>query len=72
MAVARSGSITRASEGLRLSQPAVSAQIKALEETLGLELFQRTARGMRLTGHPRSRMDASPWQFGGRPTTTRG
>lgn len=53
VAVARSGSITRASEGLRLSQPAVSAQIKALEETLGLQLFQRTARGMRLTDQGR-------------------
>lgn len=47
--VARSGTITRASEVLHLSQPAVSAQIKALEDTLGLALFERTARGMALT-----------------------
>ncbi len=47
--VAREGSITRASEQLHLSQPAVSAHVKALEETLGLALFDRTARGMRLT-----------------------
>ncbi|MDB4937225.1 MAG: hypothetical protein JWP87_4197 [Labilithrix sp.] len=47
--VAREGSITRASERLGLSQPAVSAQIKAIEDTLGLALFERTARGMSLT-----------------------
>jgi DNA-binding transcriptional LysR family regulator len=47
--VAHEGSITRASERLYLSQPAVSAHIKALEETLGLALFERTSRGMSLT-----------------------
>ncbi|MDX5593260.1 LysR family transcriptional regulator [Pseudovibrio sp. SPO723] len=49
VSVAREGSITRASEKLNLSQPAVSAHIKAIEETLGLEVFERTARGMVLT-----------------------
>lgn len=47
--VAREGSITRASELLHLSQPAVSAHIKAMEEALGLSLFERTPRGMSLT-----------------------
>ena len=47
--VAREGSITRASERLHLSQPAVSAHIKAIEDTLGLALFERTSRGMSLT-----------------------
>ena len=47
--VAREGSITRASERLHLSQPAVSAHIKAMEDALGLSLFERTARGMSLT-----------------------
>ena len=47
--VAQEGSITRASERLFLSQPAVSAQIKAMEDTLGITLFERTVRGMRLT-----------------------
>lgn len=50
VAVAHDGSITRAADRLYLSQPAVSAHIKALEETLGLALFERTARGMSLTG----------------------
>lgn len=49
VAVAREGSITRASERLGLSQPAVSAHIKAIEDTFGLTLFERTARGMALT-----------------------
>ncbi|MBX2799991.1 MAG: LysR family transcriptional regulator [Myxococcales bacterium] len=49
VAVARHGSITRAAEVVHLSQPAVSAQIKTLEERLGLALFERTSRGMRLT-----------------------
>jgi DNA-binding transcriptional LysR family regulator len=49
VAVAREGSITRASEQLHLSQPAVSAHIKAIEDSLGLTLFERTPRGMSLT-----------------------
>jgi DNA-binding transcriptional LysR family regulator len=49
VAVAREGSITRASERLHLSQPAVSAHIKALEEAVGLALFERNSRGMSLT-----------------------
>lgn len=49
VAVARERSITRASEQLHLSQPAVSAHIKALEDALDLTLFERTPRGMSLT-----------------------
>src|SRR6185295_18433783 len=49
IAVAREGSITRASELLHLSQPAVSAHIKAIEDAVGLALFDRTPRGMSLT-----------------------
>jgi DNA-binding transcriptional LysR family regulator len=47
--VAREGSITRASSSLHLSQPAVSAHIKAIEDALGVILFERTARGMSVT-----------------------
>jgi len=47
--VAREGSITRASDLLFLSQPAVSAHIKAMEDTLGILLFDRTPKGMVLT-----------------------
>ena len=49
--VAREGSITRTSELLFLSQPAVSAHIKAMEDELGLVLFERTPRGMSLSPH---------------------
>ncbi len=51
--VAREGSVTRASERLNLSQHAVSAHIKALEDALGLALFERTPRGMSLTADGR-------------------
>lgn len=49
VAVAREGSITRAAEVVHLSQPAVSAHIKAIEDALGLSLFDRTSKGMVLT-----------------------
>jgi molybdate transport repressor ModE-like protein len=48
-AVADTGHITRAAEKLHLSQPAVSAHIKALEEELGVRLFERNPGGMLLT-----------------------
>ena len=41
--VARMGNLTRAAEALSLTQPAVTAQIKALEQSLGVPLFDRTA-----------------------------
>lgn len=47
--VAETGHLTRAAERLHLSQPAVSAHIRALEEGLGVRLFERTASGMSLT-----------------------
>jgi DNA-binding transcriptional LysR family regulator len=53
VAVAREGSITRAAGRLHLSQPAVSAHIKAIEEALGVTLFARTPRGMSLTSDGR-------------------
>ena len=48
-AIAELGQLTRSAEKLHVSQPAVSAQIKALEDKLGLALFERTATGMVLT-----------------------
>ena len=49
VAVAQERSLTRAAERVFTSPPAVSAQIKALEDELGVKLFDRTARGMALT-----------------------
>jgi len=47
--VARSGSVTRAAQELFISQPAVSAHLKALETAVNEPLFDRTPRGMQLT-----------------------
>jgi DNA-binding transcriptional LysR family regulator len=49
VAVAREGSVSRAAVRLHLSQPAVSLQLKALSESTGLQLFNRTSQGMALT-----------------------
>jgi DNA-binding transcriptional LysR family regulator len=47
--VAREGNLTRAAERLHVTQPAVSLQIKALQDNLNLQLFTRSASGMSLT-----------------------
>lgn len=49
LAIADEGTLTRAAEKLFTSQPAISTQVKALEEELGVRLFDRGARGMKLT-----------------------
>jgi DNA-binding transcriptional LysR family regulator len=49
MAVARNNSFVKASERLYVSQPAISRQIAALESELGVMLFDRTKRTIRLT-----------------------
>ncbi|MDB5826572.1 MAG: transcriptional regulator, LysR family [Variovorax sp.] len=46
VAIAREGSLTKAAERVFTSAPAVSAQLKALEDELGVKLFERTPRGM--------------------------
>jgi len=47
--VAEEGHITRAAERLGIQQPPLTRQIRALEEELGVILFQRLPRGMRVT-----------------------
>jgi LysR family nitrogen assimilation transcriptional regulator len=49
MRVAEGGSLTKAAGMLRIAQSALSRQMRLLEEDLGVPLFDRTARGMRLT-----------------------
>lgn len=48
-ALARHGHFGRAADACAISQPALSMQIKELEETLGSPLFERAARQVRLT-----------------------
>src|SRR5579859_6915338 len=48
-AIARTGSFTAAAEAEGVEQPAVSKQIKRLEEELGVRLFERRARRVRVT-----------------------
>lgn len=48
-AVARLGSLTQAAEALHVTQPAISSQIRKLEEQVGLPLIERDGRGIRLT-----------------------
>jgi LysR family transcriptional regulator, transcriptional activator of nhaA len=48
-AVAKEGSLRKASEVLHVSQPSISAQLKQLEESLGAPLFTRTTRSLVLT-----------------------
>lgn len=47
--VARSGSLSRASEKLFVAVPNLSRSIKELETDLGITIFDRTVKGMRLT-----------------------
>ncbi|HEX6633951.1 MAG TPA: LysR family transcriptional regulator [Usitatibacter sp.] len=48
-AVARTRSLTRAAEEVHLTQPAVSMQLKHLEESVGVPLTEPAGRGIRLT-----------------------
>lgn len=48
-ALARFGHFGRAAEACAISQPALSVQVKELEEMLGVTLLERTARQIRLT-----------------------
>lgn len=49
LAVERYGSITRAAEACDVTQPTLSAQIAKLERELGIRIFERDGRGLRIT-----------------------
>ena len=49
ISVWREGSFVRAAEKLNISQPAISGQVRQLEEDLGFKLFERTPKGARAT-----------------------
>ena len=47
--VAKEGNITKASEKLNVSQPAITKKIKNLEEQLSMKLLERKSKGVELT-----------------------
>ncbi|MGU5212885.1 LysR family transcriptional regulator, partial [Escherichia coli] len=49
LAVAEHQGFTRAAEALHISQPALSQQIRMLEESLDAQLFDRSGRHIHLT-----------------------
>ncbi len=49
LAVAEEGGVTRAAERLQIAQPSLSQALRAFEAELGVELFHRVGRGMRLS-----------------------
>lgn len=55
--VAREGSLRKAAERLHVSQPTISAQVKALEDQLGEKLTRRAGRGLALTDAGRRVME---------------
>lgn len=57
LAVAENGGVLPAARRLNLSQPAVTARIRQLEETLGAALFLRSSRGMQLTADGQRLLD---------------
>src|SRR3954468_3297552 len=49
VSVAELGSVSRAAEKLFIAQPALSLQVRQLEEEIGARLLERLPRGVRLT-----------------------
>ncbi|HUY02067.1 MAG TPA: LysR family transcriptional regulator, partial [Rhodocyclaceae bacterium] len=49
LAAAQAQNFTRASDSLHITQPTLSHQIKQLEDELGMPLFDRVGRAVRLT-----------------------
>ena len=47
--VAELGSVSKAADRLRIAQPAISRQMRLLEQDVGVPLFNRHRRGMDLT-----------------------
>src|SRR5256886_6208823 len=54
LAVGTSGGFRRAADALRLTQPAISARIRALEDSLAVKLFERGKNGLALSAAGRA------------------
>lgn len=59
VAIVETGQLTRAAEKVHISQPALSAQLRALEEELGFPLFERRPTGMALTAAGKKMLKAA-------------
>ncbi|HRX37047.1 MAG TPA: LysR family transcriptional regulator, partial [Aestuariivirga sp.] len=62
-AVAVHGGFSRAAERLALTQPAISDHVRKLEETYGVQLFNRTPQGVTLTDMGRKLFAIAERQF---------
>src|ERR1700738_703225 len=62
--IAKAGSVNAAARLLHTSQPAVSRELRTLEERLGVVLFDRLPRGMRLTEAGKVLLDYAERIFG--------
>jgi DNA-binding transcriptional LysR family regulator len=51
LSIAQTGNLSQSASALHTAQPALSKWLKDLEEDLGLQLFERHARGLRATAH---------------------
>jgi DNA-binding transcriptional LysR family regulator len=60
LAVARTRNFTRAAAQLHVAQPALSRQVRQLEEELGVELLRRTTHEVELTAAGRHLLDEGP------------
>lgn len=70
--VARQESFAKAADALYITQPAVSAHIRGLEQFLGLKLFEPAGRGVKLTGAGHVVLEASEEVFRGLEAFERG
>ena len=61
--IVEEGSLTAAARKLRIAQPALSNQIKALETTYGTRLFYRGARRLELTDAGRILYEKAKWMM---------
>ncbi len=64
LAVARERNFTRAAEGLHIAQPALSRQVRLLEQELGVELLRRTTHDVELTDAGRFLVERGPALLG--------